>query len=361
MQFKQCFFILLATPLSILLEDRAGLAFDFKLPASADSPCTVNSFYCLSDSYSNSTFGTVNAYVKKVSKLPLGGTTSFLNLLNSSVWAKNGWKFQKAQPTQDIKGFFDIRVYKPYTVPYTGADIQFLYSPVIGQDPTGNNVHWIQRVVSNHALTTYRNNTWDLKPFGTREDKIDIVAEQKDPALALESPPKFNPYYDTFSPVANQISFEDFPTRPDPQDPHDWYAELYLVQETAPKVVTIYNGISWGWSNTFTPPPKPTTSLPPSSPCYSSGGSGGGGCVARNIYTDVPFSDFDSGNDVYFSDFDSGSDTPFADFDSIPFADFDSGNLDETSEKVPEPAIALGLFSLMVGGIIQTLKKKLTK
>ncbi|WP_026098655.1 PEP-CTERM sorting domain-containing protein [Kamptonema formosum] len=42
-----------------------------------------------------------------------------------------------------------------------------------------------------------------------------------------------------------------------PQYNHYWSAELYLVEPTAPKQVTIYNGISWGWKNEVVP--EPTT------------------------------------------------------------------------------------------------------
>lgn len=78
--------------------------------------------------------------------------------MNSSIWAQNGWKFEKADRKESLKGSFDIKVYKPYAqfTPHTsaGVNLQLFYQPVIGSDPTRNNVHWIQRVVNNHAITT---------------------------------------------------------------------------------------------------------------------------------------------------------------------------------------------------------------
>jgi len=35
---------------------------------------------------------------------------------------------------------------------------------------------------------------------------------------------------------------------------HDWNFELYLAYLRPNQEVTIYNGISWGWTNTFTRP-----------------------------------------------------------------------------------------------------------
>ncbi|MDY7013571.1 MAG: hypothetical protein SVX43_08190, partial [Cyanobacteriota bacterium] len=134
--------------------------------------------------------------------------------------------------------------------------MQLLYNP-LGSDPVGNNIHWIQRVVNNHAVTSTLNQSIEL-PHGTPEDKIDVLQEQTNPNFVDPQNPQrlvFNPYYDTYSPLANQVSFADRPGRRDIFDNHDWYAELYLVEEIAPQTVKIYNGISWGWESTFTPTP----------------------------------------------------------------------------------------------------------
>ncbi|SKB14079.1 conserved exported hypothetical protein [Planktothrix sp. PCC 11201] len=261
MQLRRYFLVLLTTPLLVALTGRSGWAFSFTLPSQQpSSPCTLSSLYCNPASYSDPNLGTVTTTIKPVSQLPLGGTNAFFNLLTSSVWAQEGWTFNKAQ--QNLQGYFDIKVYKPYAqrIPNysVGANIQILYNPVIGQDPIGNNVHWIQRVVSNHGVTTPIQGPID-QGHGTSEDKIDVVEEQKKPGSITMPNQIFTPYYDTVSGLADSFRFEDFSTRPDITEDHNWYAELYLVQEIAPKTVVIHNGISWGWENIFTPgPPQPT-------------------------------------------------------------------------------------------------------
>ena len=63
-----------------------------------------------------------------------------------------------------------------------------------------------------------------------------------------------SPFYDESSPFATEVNFYDNPFRSDIKENHNWAAELYLVEETSPKTVTIYNGIKWGWKNTYIPP-----------------------------------------------------------------------------------------------------------
>jgi hypothetical protein len=290
MQLQRYFSVLLTTPLLVALTSHSGLAFSVNLPAAApDSPCKLFSAYCVSRTYRSPTFGTVTTTLAPVSRLPIGGTAAFLNLLNSSIWAQNGWTFQKAKLL--LIGSFDIKAYAAYADPNrpsVGATIQIDYNPgstSFRQDPIGSNVHWIQRVVSNHATRATINGTTDLG-HGNNEDKIDVFTGQTIPAFTNV----FNPFYDTSSPAANSTSFGDLIGRPDLTENHNWSAQLFLVELTAPKTVTIYNGISWGWSNTFTPPPPPP---PPPTPI---GGSGGGGFRIANISLkpELPMFDTDS-------------------------------------------------------------------
>ncbi|WP_377473712.1 MAG: hypothetical protein P2A85_15870 [Microcoleus anatoxicus] len=283
MRLSQHWIILLSSPLLILLTGRASFAFSFTMPSQKpDSICaTPTSVYCSSISHTQPGIGTVTAYTKPVSELPLGGTDAFLNLLTSSVWAKNGWTFKKAQPVESLKGRFDIGVYAPLILPNVGAEIQVLYNPVVGQDPVGSNVHFIQRVVSNHAYTVTLQGVIKQPP-GTPDDKIDTVLEQTKLGLIDPQNPQktiFNPFYDTYGQVRrypNQtILFVDPSSRDDIYyNDKNWSAELYLAEVkdpiNHPNQVTIYNGISWGWTSKFTP----TSST---KPCSSA--SGGGGCV----------------------------------------------------------------------------------
>lgn len=295
MQLQHYFSVLLTTPLLVALTSQSGLGFSVNLPAATpDSPCRLDSFYCVTRTYSAPSFGRVTTTLAPISRLPIGGTAALLNLLNSSIWAQNGWTFQRAR--LPLLGSFDIKVYKAAAdpnQPAVGADFQMLYNPgsnSFRQDPTGNNVHWIQRVVSNHAITSARPRAID-RGHGTNEDKIDVFQGQTIPAFTNVFNPFYdnilNPFYDSFGDATSNI-FRDFPNRDDIKENHTWSAQLYLVELTAPKTVTIYNGISWGWSNTFTPPPPP-----PPTPI---GGSGGGGFRVANfsIKPELPMFDTDS-------------------------------------------------------------------
>ncbi|HBY76313.1 MAG TPA: hypothetical protein DEG47_04745, partial [Cyanobacteria bacterium UBA11148] len=212
MKLRQYCLVGIATSLIVATTDQVGLAFSFTLPSRSSLPCDpFSSFYCNKHTLTlpGADGGTVTTKLKKVSSLTLGGTDAFFNLLTKSVWAKNGWQFQRA--TTDLAGIFNIGVYNAYaTLQTVGADIQILYNPV-GQDPTGSNVHWIQRVISNHGYIFTRSGRTDLG-HGIRENKIDVLQEQTQLNFVDPQNPQkltFNPFYDTYG-TANEISFGDF-------------------------------------------------------------------------------------------------------------------------------------------------------
>jgi|GEM_PF-4879744 len=179
-----------------------------------------------------------------VTGLVRGGTAGFLTDVKTDYtgYAYKGstWTFNAAGA--DLTGTFDIEKYDilgPLNNTL-GTEFQLKYTPGKGDpiadpDRAKNTVHWIQRVIDNHNITTNPGH-------GNAEDIVDIGKTQ------------VTPYYDdpTFSlpPV-----FYDFPSRNDPTKAHSWTAELYLVQETAAKTVTVYNGVKWGWQNTVVPEP----------------------------------------------------------------------------------------------------------
>ena len=112
MKLRHYLLVGFATPLLVSLTGKAGLAFSFTMPASEpDSPCTLNSNYCSSTSYTEPGLGTVVTKLKPVTELPLGGTDDFLNLLYDSVWADEGWSFERSN--RDLDGIFRIGVYVP--------------------------------------------------------------------------------------------------------------------------------------------------------------------------------------------------------------------------------------------------------
>jgi|JFJP01.1.fsa_nt_gi PEP-CTERM putative exosortase interaction domain len=256
---------------------------------------------------------------------------NFLENLRTAFPASTGWTFNQAtkdiagnQVPFDLAGSFNVSVYNAdvrYQPTYlglfepvaVGAQIKLHYTAGLGDPiPAINQLHWIQWVRSNHSYAT---NT-----HGDNEDVIDVPSGQS------------NPFYDLIPGIAytDEENFADGPKRFDIENDHLWSAELFLVEvpdPIKPKTVTVYNGISWGWRNLYTPP----ISLPPL-PC--DGSSGGGGCVT-------------TANNFGIRE--------------LPLSDFDSGDPNQLPEKVPEPTTIFGLLALGAAGTIKILKNKFNK
>jgi len=201
-----------------------------------------------------------------VTSIDAAGKTAFKTYLDKSIFGglgpvePFGWTFNLAP--KDLAGSFDILNYvacAPQTTCKSnlgwpqkhgvGAFIDIEYKPgtgdpALGFDPTTlNGIHWIQRVVNNHK-------SGDGGGHGVDDDKIDV------------DPGQTNPYYDQPGPLGGQPTadmskglFADRPYRFDPDAEHKFSFDLFLVQQTAPKTVTIYNGVKWGWKNV----PEPLT------------------------------------------------------------------------------------------------------
>ncbi|MEM8638764.1 MAG: vWA domain-containing protein [Cyanobacteria bacterium P01_G01_bin.54] len=193
----------------------------------------------------------VDVTLQNITTIDPSSSTGFLNLLSSSY---PDWTFSTAPLSASTGIFYDIYYYDAVAPgpqgPVVGAQMIFSYAVGSGApDPSNRDLHWIQRVTSNHAVskpTIFSPPI--LSPHGTSEDKIDVVGTQLNPKS-----PDYNPFYDTYG-QATESSFLDYPTRPNVTDPHDWIAETYLAELTAPKTVTLYEGIRWGWENTVTLP-----------------------------------------------------------------------------------------------------------
>jgi len=230
------------TTLLIALTTESSLAFSITTPTEY-SPVEIYNTYNNNSSY----VGTVTLY-PEITSITRGGTTGFLQTLSQAF---SSWTFNPA-PT-DLVGSFQIEKYlAKYTVrnsiPVVGGQIELFYNPSNGDPAVDKSLKWIQRVVNNHSATP-----------NVHCNNADIIDNLSNPN---------NPYYpyDTNSKGVNTDSqgfrsFYDFSSRPDPAENHNWLAELYLVKETAPKQVTIYNGIQWGWNNTVQPVPEPLTIL----------------------------------------------------------------------------------------------------
>lgn len=247
------------------------LAFQFVTPEPSPQPCLSGpgTVYCSTEILTLPD-GILTTQLLPVTELSLGGTQFFLSMLNNSVWRANGWQFQPSGT--NLSGYFGIATYNAFARPTAiGAEMQLIYFPS-GNDPS-NNIRWIQVISTNHQIITSRYSGVISQQYGTLSYKIDVLHEQANPNFVDTSNPQtFNPFYNTYaqSTTANFTNdfFFDAPTRERVRDPHTWRAELYLVELTAPQTVTIHNGISWGWTSSFTP----------TSAQGCTGGSGGGGC-----------------------------------------------------------------------------------
>lgn len=224
-----------ATTLLLGLTGQASSAFTIT-PA---QPSATNR-YDLSEIYTLPGGDQKSAFLNPASINPIvrGGTTDFLTTLQAAFPT---WTFNAA--TADLNGSFEIANYyacgantlcgTERGVTATGGVGSFIdVSYIPGTDdptPAGNDLHWIQRVFDNHNVTNNRGH-------GNLEDIVDNP-------FAMGTP-----YYDDGG-FAGENFFVDRPYRGDEGEDHFWFAELYLVEETASQTVTIYNGIEWGWGN----------------------------------------------------------------------------------------------------------------
>ncbi len=210
--------------------------------------------------------------------LPRGGSDSFLATLRAEF---PDWTFNAA--SSDLAGTFTIQNYyacglgtldcgTEQGVPdnIIGSFVDVTYNPAAG-DPTAaaNELHWIQRLFTNHALGAGGGH-------GVNEDKVD---NDSSPAECANVP-----YYDCGF-FAGETFLVDRPSRSgDSANDHVWGAEVYLVEQTAPRTVTIYNGIKWGWLNTDSD--IRTLIAPPSAIVFDNPNPAvGGGVAATGIGT----------------------------------------------------------------------------
>ncbi|MFO0910715.1 MAG: hypothetical protein U0794_20605 [Isosphaeraceae bacterium] len=180
--------------------------------------------------------------------LARGGTANFLAVLQAAFPLASGWSFVAAAANLTEGSLrvhsYDVKGSAGYVgieqTPKVGFDVE--YVPGAG-DPV-NNMHWIQVVTNNHALGGGGGH-------GVNANIVDIPTGQT------------NPYYDTAG-AADSRNFLDGPGRTDGNAAHNWVADLYLVSgpttagtQANPAVVTVYNGVRWGWTNASVPEPAP--------------------------------------------------------------------------------------------------------
>ncbi len=270
---------LLASSL-MLLASAPVFAFDI-LPAQPGA----NTTYRLTDVYTlpGGQQRSVSLNPAGVEELILGGTTSFLATVQAEFPT---WTFTSA--SSDLNGSFNVQSYyacgtgttdcgTERGVPGTviGNFIDITYTAGAG-DPTeaGNDLHWIQRIASNHALGPGGGP-------GVNVDKVDNDSGDTEPVLGDCDDV---PYYDCGY-FAGETFFVDRPSRTsDPAGDKIWTAELYLVEQTAAETVTIYNGVRWGWVSTNSDV-RALTAPPSSIRFENSTPAVGGSTVATGIGT----------------------------------------------------------------------------
>ena len=205
-----------------------------------------------------------------LSILPVGGSPFLKDtLLNAPL--SGGWNFFAAP--QDLAGSFDLFGYTAEITPIdgqlaVGASLKLTYNPGAGDPDDDANLFWIQSIFTTAPAAgafgpTYIDNGFNLEhPFYGGRKKM------KDNSLKKTN-----------------RQFEDGVFRSNPWERHQWYGELYLAELTAPKTVTIHNGISWGWQNTWR---RRQLKNPCSPDVIVVAGSGGGGVGNEGLTQDEP-------------------------------------------------------------------------
>jgi hypothetical protein len=212
--------------------------------------------------------GKITVTTKDIKEIKRGGSDALLDLLRP--YQQQGWKFKQGG---NLGGAFNVISYYP-CAPITQCGKEMSIFPELGIPPSGKQMgvgatiwidyeadpndepkfgqtYWIQRVnvntggqpVSAYGMTA------------TSFNLIDNLSSNTPFYLAADYLGRFNPQTKLPS-----YSFLDVPyvlgtnSNPSYIYNHDWNFELYLAYLRPNQEVTIYNGISWGWTNTFTRP-----------------------------------------------------------------------------------------------------------
>lgn len=398
MSKKQYFLAFLGTNLVVALTNQLAMGFTLKSGNGAINYYNPTVPYVIDANTRGKTF----LEPRYVAPIQLGGTRAFLNMFKDDVrW--RGWDFISSK--KNLYGNFEISDYygcgsqticakqrpKDTIRGGVGAYIDIKYNPKkTDPEPGQGKIHWIQHIVNNHASFDEQQSTSNEGLHDVHFDGIDIRPFQN-----------VNPYY----PGGNEFSFYDRPYRPDAKNPHSWFAELYLVEETAEREVTIYNGIKWGWINKVyrrkNPFPIPLPIRIPEIPKFElipfpifkipdlvcNPGSGGGGCNRtstdgifddniENINQEISYANIDDNNwsedfdfDINDPDWIEVQDPSVLEIENLKWIseedawqgeneDYDDS---ESPASVPESTSTLGLLALLSWGIMKAMKIRLEK
>jgi len=344
---------------------------------------------------SNNINGNLNVTTKAIKELERGGTNDFLNILGQSYG--NNWQFKKGA---NLKGGFNVTTYYPcHPLTPCGIDLAAKYPGVRVSIPLGgskdgvgtsfsvdyernrqdepnpsliNDTFWIQRATVNTGAQpiTYGGQT------NTHFDLID-AANPTYPFYPLGGLlGRINPQTGELLSSLIDVPY-NFKQSPQPGYLYnnDWTFELYLAKFMGTKkvnknktvgVVKIYNGISWGWTSTFTP-------------CVPS--SGGGGCRSTSsLNTATQEQEMTLSQSANFANNDENVDLAGISSELLldpELSPQDSNNpnainsqnasTDDSddalaAEDVPEPTTALGALLALCGlGTLKKLKNRKIK
>ena len=213
--------------------------------------------------------------------------TELLDFLNNTSFSQR-YEFQKGS---QLAGNFNILSNFPckpedlcggfsFLRGGVGANFDLTFTPS-GRDPSlSPNLYWIQWVSVDYTRRYPNYEFIDIYiPAPINNPGIDPNTLSPHPA----------PYYPAIrrvrlDPMGNPaFYFLDIPYHQNFAYNHDWDFQLYLAEENLRtdaqtgetyRHVTVYNGISWGWTNTRTP------LSPPGGGGGGGGGTGGGGTTS---------------------------------------------------------------------------------
>lgn len=219
-------------------------------PAAASNFFVPSIPYTLSDGKS----GVITRLPISFVSISRGGTKDFLAALKAEFPESKGWKFLAAE--DDLKGSFSVSTY--YVIQRGTGDVMgcggsFAFDYIPGEnDPITDHateLHWIQRIVSNHKKGA---------EHGVAENSI--ISSKPNKKNKRPDVPFFDIVAKGSSSSAIPPHYEYDSGKVDPENDHQWNAEVYLasINKNDPKTVTIYNGVSWGWENRILTEPTPT-------------------------------------------------------------------------------------------------------
>jgi hypothetical protein len=278
--------VLLSAVALTVLKDKSAFAFSvdvLKGPFGRQEPATVDYTW-------NGSGGNGTGVVTRKNYAPLGvppASDNILNYLNAEYRKRPSGALQYTfEPAKtELSGRFAIKDYwacAPVadrtcgtgfigtldTTKTVGTNFSVYYEPGSG-DPAGNQSYFIQlvsKIVKQPGSDQVISDSFfldNLTPKNVSDGLIPISIAPPYPGQREELPSRY---------------LEDTPQDRNVTLDHDWSAVTYLATErpsedNSGKIVSLYNGVAWGWKSTFNPSRADGGGNPGGNP---GGGYGGG-------------------------------------------------------------------------------------